>query len=61
LECPNGLKQHSNKFFYLIHNKNINIALITETHLLKCVNVKFNGYLTIRADHPDGTFHGVLQ
>jgi len=54
----NGLKQHSNELFYLIHNKNIDIALITETHLSKSANINFNGYTTIRADHPDGTSHG---
>jgi exonuclease III len=53
----NGLKQHSNELFYLIHNKNIDIALITETHLSKSVNIKFNSYLTITVDNPDGTSH----
>jgi exonuclease III len=54
----NGLKQHSNELFYFIHNKNIDIALITETHISKSVNIKFNGYLTIRADHPNGASRG---
>jgi len=55
----NVLKQHhSNELFYLIHNKNIDIALITETHLSKYAIINFNGYTTIRADHPDGTSHG---
>jgi hypothetical protein len=54
----NGLKQYSNELFYLIHIQNIDTALITETHLSKSVNIKFNGYLTIRVDHLDGTSHG---
>lgn len=53
----NGLKQHSNEFFYLLHHKNIDIALITETHLSNTSNISFNGYSLIRADHPDGTSH----
>jgi hypothetical protein len=36
----------------------MDIAFITEKHLSKSVNIKFNGYLTIRAIHPDGTSHG---
>jgi len=54
----NGLKQHSNELFYLLHHKNIDIALITETHLSTTSNISFNGYSIIRADHPDRTSHG---
>uniref|UniRef100_A0A2S2PUV5 RNA-directed DNA polymerase from mobile element jockey n=1 Tax=Sipha flava TaxID=143950 RepID=A0A2S2PUV5_9HEMI len=54
----NGLKQHSNKLFYLLHHKNIDIALITETHLSTTSNISFNGYSIIRADHLDRTSHG---
>jgi len=60
----NGLKQHSYALLYLIHNKNIDIALITETHLSKLANINFNGNsttqlleLTIPMAHP----MGVLQ
>eukprot|EP00102_Acyrthosiphon_pisum_P014982 XP_008185316.1 PREDICTED: RNA-directed DNA polymerase from mobile element jockey-like [Acyrthosiphon pisum] len=54
----NGLKQNSNELFYLLHHKNIDIALITETHLSTTSNISFNGYSIIRADHPDRTSHG---
>ena len=57
----NELKQHSNELFYLIHNINIDIAFITKTHLSKYANTNFSGYTTIRADHLNGTSHGVLQ
>lgn len=54
----NGLKQHSNEFFYLLHHKNIDIALIIETHQSITSNINFNGYSLIRADHPDGMSYG---
>jgi hypothetical protein len=40
-----------------LHNKNIDLALISETHLTKNTNFKINGYKIIRAHHPDGTAH----
>jgi exonuclease III len=53
----NGLKKHANELYYILHNKNIDLALISETHLTKNTNFKINGYKIIRADHPDGTAH----
>lgn len=53
----NGVKNHVNKLYYLLHNKNIDIALITETHLTSKSKLKCNGYVIIRADHPDNTSH----
>lgn len=53
----NGLKNHANELYYFLHNKNIDLALISETHLTKNINFKINGYKIIRADHPDGTAH----
>jgi hypothetical protein len=38
--------------------KKIEIALISETHLVKSSTLKISGYEIIRADHPDGTAHG---
>jgi len=46
----NEIKQHSYELFYLMHNKNINILLITKTHLSKNTNINFNGYSIIRVD-----------
>lgn len=45
-------------FFTFFTIKNIDIALITETHLSTTSNISFNGYSIIRADHPDRTSHG---
>jgi exonuclease III len=53
----NGLKKHANELYYLLHNKNIDLALISEIHLTKNTNFKINGYKIIHADHPDGTAH----
>jgi exonuclease III len=53
----NGLKKHANELYYFLHNKNIDLTLISETHLKKYTNFKINRYKIIRADHPDGSAH----
>jgi hypothetical protein len=47
----NGLKKHANELYQFLRNKNIDLALISETHLTKNTNFKINGYKIIRADH----------
>jgi hypothetical protein len=42
LWSTNGLKQHINELNYVLYDKNIDIALITETHLSP--NTKLNLY-----------------
>lgn len=37
----NGLKQNKNEFQYLLQDKNIDIALVTETHLSPSVKLNF--------------------
>jgi len=40
------------------HIRNVDIALITETHLTPNKTIFFPNYFIIRTDHPDETAHG---
>jgi hypothetical protein len=53
----NGLKQHKDEFLFLLQDKNINIALIYETHFTSnsCINI--HEYKAYFACYPDGTSH----
>lgn len=53
----NGITQNKNELQCLLQEKNINIALITETHLTPNKHFNIPGYIIYRTDHPDGTAH----
>jgi len=54
----NGLKNHTNELQTLLHNRRIDIAIITETHFTKYSNIFIPGYKLIKTNHPDKTAHG---
>lgn len=54
----NGLNQHRTELDIYLHEKRIDIALITETHLTPQSKFYIPGYRIYRTDHPDGTSHG---
>lgn len=54
----NGLKNHVNELQFVLHNKRIDIALITETHFTQYSNFYIPGYKLVKANHPDNTAHG---
>lgn len=54
----NGLKNHVNELQFVLHNKRIDIALITETHSTQYSNFYIPGYKLVKANHPDNTAHG---
>ena len=53
----NGIRNHINELTILLHDKNIDIALITETRLTNKRQINVPGYNIYRTDHPDGTAH----
>lgn len=46
----NGLKQNRNTFAAFLNTHNVDIACITETHLINADKIKFNGYVSYRKD-----------
>jgi endonuclease/exonuclease/phosphatase (EEP) superfamily protein YafD len=54
----NGIKQHANELEVLLHEKRVDLALISETHLSPTTQLRIQGYRIYRCDHPDGTRHG---
>jgi len=54
----NGIKNHVNELQFVLHNKRIDIALITETHFTQHSYIFIPGYKLVRANHPDNTAHG---
>uniref|UniRef100_A0A224X7Z3 Putative reverse transcriptase n=1 Tax=Panstrongylus lignarius TaxID=156445 RepID=A0A224X7Z3_9HEMI len=54
----NGLTNHRQELNILLHERRIDIALITETHFTERTRFYINDYKTYRTDHPDGTAHG---
>lgn len=53
----NGLKQHETELLHLLLEKQIDIALITETHCKPNTKFFFPGFKIFRTDHPDKTAH----
>jgi len=53
----NGLKQHESELLNLLSEKQIDIALITETHCKPNSKLFFPGFKIFRANHPDKTAH----
>lgn len=54
----NGLCLHRNELEALLHDKLVDVALITETHLTPRVRFSIQGYSVYRTDHPSGRSHG---
>lgn len=46
----NGLKQNRNTFAAFLNFHNVDIACISETHLINADKIKFNGYIIYRKD-----------
>lgn len=54
----NGLYQHSLELRRFLNDNEIEIALISETHLTNTHFLRFQGYTIYNTNHPDGTGHG---
>jgi hypothetical protein len=54
----NGILRHLDELDAYLHNKRIDIALISETHLTSRTRCFVNNYKIYRTDHPDDTAHG---
>jgi hypothetical protein len=54
----NGLLSRRTELDYFLHEKRIDVALITETHLTPSSYFSLPGYTCYRTDHPDGRAHG---
>lgn len=54
----NGILNHINEIEMYITQNNIDILLISETHLTNNKYVHFTGYDSYFTNHPDGTAHG---
>lgn len=53
----NGIKQNESEFLNVLQEKQIDLALISETHCKPCTKLFFPGYKIYRTDHPDKTAH----
>jgi hypothetical protein len=54
----NGLHNHLNDLQLTLHEKRIDIALISETHSTTHNKTYIPGYTCLHTNHPDGTAHG---
>lgn len=54
----NGLTRHKTELEILLNDNRIDIALISETHLLPHYRINFLNYTVYRTDHPDNTAQG---
>jgi len=54
----NGLARHRDELDILLHDKRIDIALLTETHFTDKSRFFIKDYVIYRTDHPDNTAHG---
>lgn len=54
----NGLKNHAIELQTVLHNKRIDIALITEAHFTKYLTIYIAGYKLLKTNYPDNTDHG---
>jgi len=53
----NGIKQNEAEFLNLLQEKQIDLALISETHCKPCTKLFLPGFKAYRTDHPDKTAH----
>lgn len=54
----NGLIKHSQELKYFLHDEDVDIAMISETHFTNNHFLKIPGYTIYNTNHPDGTGHG---
>lgn len=54
----NGLLRHVNELEYLLHQKRIDIALITETHFTSRTRIYIKDYTVHHVDRPDDRGYG---
>jgi len=54
----NGIHNHIAELSLVLHDKRIDIALISETHLTNRTKIHIPDYTILRSNHPDGTAHG---
>ena len=54
----NGILNNTNELQISLIENQVDIAMISETHLTNNSAFKIFGYNILRADHPDGTAHG---
>jgi len=54
----NGILNNINELQLSLIENQVDIAMISETHLTNKSTLKMYGYNILRADHPDGTAHG---
>ena len=54
----NGLKNHLLELKLFLSNHNTDIMLISESHLKKTTNIKFNGYKLYHSPHPSDKCRG---
>jgi hypothetical protein len=54
----NGILNKKNEIEIFLHNKNIDICLISETHLTKQCSLNIKGYTTYQTNHPDNQAKG---
>lgn len=53
----NGLKQHESEFLNVLLEKQIDLALISETHCKSNTELFFLGFKVYRTDHSDNNAH----
>ena len=54
----NGLNQHKTEISYFMKKQNIDVMLVSETHLTNRYNFYISGYSFHSTNHPDGKAHG---
>lgn len=54
----NGVSQHKLELTNFLHSKDIDIMLLSETHLTNKKHFHIDGFTFYRSDHPDGKAHG---
>ena len=54
----NGINQQKSEITYFLRKEDIDIMLITETHLTNKYNYNIPGFVFHKTDHPDGKAHG---
>lgn len=53
----NGILPHKLELQAILNNHNIDIAMISESHLTPTENIKILGYKSYQSNHPDNTAH----
>jgi exonuclease III len=53
----NGIHNHIAELSLVLHEKRMDIALISETHLTNRTKIHIPDYTILRSNHPDGTAH----